>query len=428
MAHIRSIQAREILDSRGWPTVEVDIFLDGIMGRAAVPSGASTGTYEAVELRDGDPNRYLGKGVRKAVQNIHHVIAPKLKGFGTGKQEELDQLLKHLDGTLNKEKLGANALLAVSLAYAQASALSEKKDLFRYIADLMQEEGDLLPVPLMNIVNGGQHADNPLDIQEFMILPCGPSFQESLRIGAEVFHCLKKIIVSKKLSTGLGDEGGFAPEIASNREVMELLCEASKKAGFEPGRDLLFALDVASTELYHGGDYHLKTEEGEKRTVQEIIQYYKKLTHDFPIISIEDGLAEEDWEGWKTLTLELGQKVQLVGDDLFVTNPVRLKRGIEEKAANAILIKPNQIGTLSETLETIRIAKKAGYRTVISHRSGETEDVTIADLAVGTGAGQIKTGSLSRSERLAKYNQLLRIEEMLGKKSKFLGKSIFASR
>ncbi len=414
MAQIKKIIAREIIDSRGWPTVEADVLLDnGLLGRAAVPSGASTGTYEAVELRDGGP-RFLGKGVQKAVSHITNEIDKALHGKSIGQQKEVDQILLALDGTPNKKKLGANAILAVSLAYAKASALAKGQELFQYIAELSGNDGNLLPVPLMNIVNGGQHADNPIDIQEFMIVPCGPTFRESLRMGTEVFQNLKKILIAKKLSTALGDEGGFAPQIESNRQVLELLSEASKKSGYEPGRDLFFALDVAATELYKNGAYHLSTEEGTKKTVADMIGYYQKLTKDFPIGSIEDGFSEEDWSGWKQLTEVLGNKIQLVGDDLFVTNPQRLKKGIEQKTANAILIKLNQIGTLTETLEAIQMAKKAGYRNVISHRSGETEDVTIADLAVGTCAGQIKTGSLSRSERLAKYNQLLRIEEKLG--------------
>lgn len=427
MAKIKLIKAREVLDSRGWPTVEADVILDsGVVGTSAVPSGASTGTFEAVELRDGDANRYLGKGVRKAVENASQ-LSGKLKGFETGKQKELDHLLLELDGTPNKAKLGANAILAISLAYARASALAKKQPLYRYIADLSGESGDLLPVPLMNVVNGGKHADNPLDIQEFMLAPVGASFSESLRMGAEVFHHLKKILASKKLATAVGDEGGFAPQLGSNREVLDLLLEAVRKAGLKAGDDLFFALDVASTELFKDGKYALATEEGKKEEVTDLILYYQKLCEDYPIVSIEDGLSEDDWLGWENLTRTLGKKVQLVGDDLFVTNPERLKKGIKSKAANAILVKVNQIGTLTETLEAIRIAKAAGYRAVISHRSGETEDTTIADLAVGVCAGQIKTGSLSRSERLAKYNQLLRIEEELGSKAKYPGKAIFGA-
>lgn len=427
MAKIKSIHGREIIDSRGWPTVEADIVLDnGQLYRAAVPSGASTGTFEAVELRDGDAKRFLGKGVTKAVSHVSGVIQEKLKGFGTGEQEKLDSLLLELDGTPNKAKLGANAILAVSMAYAKASAGAESLELFQYFAKLNGEEGNLLPVPLMNVINGGQHADNEIDIQEFMIVPCAETFKDSLRMGTEVFQNLKKILHSKKLSTALGDEGGFAPEIGSNREVLDLLCEASKKSGYEPGRDLFIALDVAATELFDQGSYTFNTEEGIKKSSDELITYYSKLSTDYPIVSIEDGLSEEDWDGWKKLTDAIGNRVQLVGDDLFVTNPQRLQRGIETKTANAILIKVNQIGSLTETFKAIQMAKKAGYRNVISHRSGETEDVTIADIAVGTCSGQIKTGSLSRSERLAKYNQLLRIEESLGSRAKFLGRSLFS--
>jgi enolase len=427
MAKIQAVKAREILDSRGWPTVEADVILDsGATGRAAVPSGASTGTYEAVELRDGDAGRYLGKGVRKAVGNVQRPIAAKLRGFESGNQSALDHLLLELDGSKNKETLGANAILAVSLAYARASAEAKKLPLYRYISDLSGEAGNVLPVPLMNVVNGGKHADNPLDIQEFMIVPCGISYRESLRMGAEVFHHLKKILSSKKLATAVGDEGGFAPQLGSNREVLDLLAEAVAKASLKPGHDVFFALDVASTELFKDGKYALATEEGKKTEVTELILYYQKLCEDYPIVSIEDGLSEEDWVGWENLTRTLGKKVQLVGDDLFVTNPERLRKGIKTKAANAILIKLNQIGTLTETLEAIKTAKDAGYRTVISHRSGETEDATIADLAVGTNAGQIKTGSLSRSERLAKYNQLLRIEEELGAKAVYPGRKAFS--
>lgn len=427
MAKIKAVKAREVLDSRGWPTVEADVWLDnGMSGRAAVPSGASTGTFEAVELRDGDANRYLGKGVLKAVENAAQ-LSSKLKGFEAGKQKELDHLLLELDGTKNKEKLGANAILAVSLAYARASADAKKIPLYRYIADTSGEDGNVLPVPLMNVVNGGKHADNPLDIQEFMLVPCADSYGNSLRMGAEIFHHLKKILASKKLATAVGDEGGFAPQIGSNREVLDLLLEAVRKAGYKAGEDVFFALDVASTELHKDGKYALSTEEGKKVEVTDLILYYQKLCEDYPVVSIEDGLSEDDWLGWENLTRTLGKKVQLVGDDLFVTNPERLKKGIKTKAANAILIKLNQIGTLTETLQAIKIAKDAGYRSVISHRSGETEDVTIADLAVGVCAGQIKTGSLSRSERLAKYNQLLRIEEELGAKAQYPGRKIFGA-
>ncbi len=426
-AKIKSIHGREIIDSRGWPTVEADIVLDNSqLFRAAVPSGASTGTFEAVELRDGDATRFLGKGVMQAVSHVSGAIQEKLKGFGTGEQEKLDSLLMELDGTPNKAKLGANAILAVSMAYAKASAATEGLELFQYFAKLNGEEGNVLPVPLMNVINGGKHADNEIDIQEFMIVPCAATFKDSLRMGTEVFQNLKKILHAKKLSTALGDEGGFAPEIGSNREVLDLLCEASRKSGYEPGRDLFIALDVAATELFENGHYKLKTEEGVKKSAEELVTYYTKLSTDYPIISIEDGLSEEDWAGWKKLTDAIGGRVQLVGDDLFVTNPARLKKGIDSKTANSILIKVNQIGSLTETFKAIQMAKKSGYRNVISHRSGETEDVTIADIAVGTCAGQIKTGSLSRSERLAKYNQLLRIEEQLGVRAKFPGKSFYS--
>ncbi len=428
VVNIVSSTAREILDSRGWPTVEAELRFDnGVTARAAVPSGASTGTHEAVELRDGDSKRYLGRGVRKAVEGIRREIAPRLIGFSSGRQEELDRLLLDLDGTENKSRLGANALLAVSCAYAKGSARVQALPLYRYLATLSEQPGDLLPVPLMNVINGGRHADNDLDIQEFMIVPCGPTFKESLRMGAEVFHHLKKLLSKKGLSTAVGDEGGFAPQIkgSSNRQVLELLSEACDFAGYRAGSGVFFALDVASTELLQKGRYQLRTEEGKKTTASELMGYYEKLAKDFPIVSIEDGLAEEDWEGWIALTEKLGKKLQLVGDDLFTTNPKLLKRGIDSHAGNAILIKPNQIGTLWETLQAIGQARKAGYRMVISHRSGETEDTTIADLAVGVCAGQIKTGSLSRSERLAKYNQLLRIEEELGKKARFLGKSLY---
>ncbi len=426
MPKIKAIRAREILDSRGWPTVEADVFLDnGMSGRAAVPSGASTGTFEAAELRDGE-KRYLGRGVLKAVGHVTGEIASRLKGFETGRQSDCDRLLIELDGSPNKSRLGANAILAVSLAYACASAAASEKPLYRYVASLCGEEGTLLPVPLMNVVNGGRHADNPLDIQEFMIVPCGKDFAESLRMGTETFHALKKILSTQKLSTAVGDEGGFAPLIGSNREVLTLLSEAVAQAGYKTGTDIVFALDVASSEVFRSSAYHLGTEEGPKKTAGELVDYYRRLAKDFPIVSIEDGLAEDDWAGWTELTKSLGPSVQVVGDDLFVTNPERLKKGIALKAGNAILIKPNQIGTLTETLETIRVAKKAGYRTILSHRSGETEDTTIADIAVGSHAGQIKTGSLSRSERLAKYNQLLRIQEDLGGRARYAGRGIYS--
>lgn len=426
MSRIKEIKARTILDSRGWPTVEADVvFEGGVVGRAAVPSGASTGTYEAVELRDQDPRRFLGRGVGKAVAHIQKTIAPKIRGFESDRQRELDQTLKELDGTSEKSNLGANALLAVSLAYARGSALGRKIPLYRWIAEIFLTPGNLLPLPMMNVINGGRHADNNLDIQEFMIIPHCGSFSESLRAGAEVFQHLKKILHQKNLATSVGDEGGFAPQLPSNRAALEFLMEAIDQAGFKAGRDLWLALDVAASEFYVKGEYRLRTEEGVKKSDAELADYYRRLRQDFPLVSIEDGLSEMDWEGWVRMTRQLGKTLQLVGDDLFVTHPEKLRQGIEKKAANAILIKLNQIGTLSETLETIQLAQKSGFRTIISHRSGETEDSFIADLAVGTGAGQIKTGALSRSERLAKYNQLLRIEEELGSEARFAGEGLF---
>lgn len=426
MAKISSVIAREILDSRGFPTVEVDILTDSqVLARAAVPSGASTGTFEALELRDGDQKRYLGKGVLQAVKNVNDVLAYKLKGYELGRQEALDQLLLDLDGTENKAKLGANAILGVSLAYARATALDRGLTLYQLIAELSGSQGCQLPVPLMNVINGGRHADNPLDIQEFMIVPVGKDFRESLRIGAEVFHHLKKILVEKRLSSAVGDEGGFAPDLKHPLEVLQCLSRATEQAGYGFGKDVFVALDVAASEFFKNGSYQLRTEEGTKQTAQELIAYYGRLAEQFPIVSIEDGLAEDDWSGWQVLTAQLGKKLCLVGDDLFVTNERRLRQGLEQQAGNAILIKLNQIGTLTETLRTIALAKKGGFKTIISHRSGETEDTTIADLAVGVDAGLIKTGSLSRSERLAKYNQLLRIEEELGARASFPGKNIF---
>ena len=420
---IREIRAREILDSRGWPTVEVELALDNRQwARAAVPSGASTGSFEAVELRDDDPKRFLGRGVQKAVRAVREVIAPRIRGMETGRQPELDRLLIELDGTKNKSRLGANGMLAVSLAYARLSAAAQGMPLYRHLAQLSGATGTVLPLPMMNVINGGRHADNNLDIQEFMIIPIGSTFAESLRIGTEIFQCLKKGLRDANLSTAVGDEGGFAPQVASNREALDHLAAAAGKAGYTPGRDLFFAVDAAASEFCVNGEYRFRTEKGTLRTAAELSDYYRRLQQDYPLVSIEDGLAEEDWEGWSGLTRQLGTTLQLVGDDIFVTNPERLRRGIERKVANAVLVKLNQIGTLSETLETIRIAHEAGYRTVISHRSGETEDPFIADLAVGTDAGQIKTGSLARSERLAKYNQLLRIEEELGKQAVYAGK------
>ncbi len=410
---IKKIRAREVLDSRGNPTVEVDVLLEGgALGRAAVPSGASTGTHEALELRDGDPSRYLGKGVLKAVTHVNEIIGPRLEGWDASCQQAIDEELLRLDGTKNKEKLGANALLGVSLASARAAASALCLPLHRHIGGVNTR---ILPVPLMNILNGGKHADNKLDIQEFMIVPLGaPSFKEAIRMGSEVFQQLKSIIKGKGLSTGIGDEGGFAPKLSSNEEALDLLTEATNKAGYRQGEQILFALDVAATEFYSKGKYRFETGTARERDSREMVKFYEGLLSRYPIWSIEDGLAEDDWEGWKALTQALGHKVQLVGDDLFVTNPDRLSRGIEQGVANAILIKLNQIGTLTETLRTMEVARAHGYGTIISHRSGETEDSTIADIAVGTGAGQIKTGAPCRGERTAKYNQLLRIEEGLG--------------
>lgn len=401
---IRTLRAREILDSRGTPTVEVEIELeDGSCGRAAVPSGASTGTHEALELRDGD-RRYGGKGVLRAVRNVSEEIAPALMGRDFSSQGELDRLLIELDGTANKSRLGANALLGVSLAYARAAAHSLKKPLFQYIGDKA-----LLPTPLVNVLNGGLHADNELDVQEFMLVPVGfASFREALRATVETFQALKKILKSRGLSTNVGDEGGFAPQLRENEEALQFLVEAISTAGYRPGRDLALALDPAASTFYADGRYHI---EKKSLSASELIGLYEEWLKKYPIVSIEDGLAEDDWAGWQELTKRLGKRVQLVGDDIFVTNPDLIEKGIREGVANAVLIKLNQIGTLTETLHAVETAHRGGYRTVISHRSGETEDTFIADLAVGTGAGQIKTGSVSRGERTAKYNQLLRLEE-----------------
>lgn len=426
---IQSIHAREILDSRGNPTVEVEVRLKGgALGRAAVPSGASTGEHEAVELRDGDPKRYLGKGVLKAVRNVNEVISRKLAGFDASKQKELDELLISLDGTENKSRLGANALLAVSLAAAKAAACASHKPLYRYLGG---GEATLLPVPMMNIINGGVHADNNVDLQEFMIMPfSAPRFSEALRMGTEVFHHLKKILHAKKLSTAVGDEGGFAPDLKSNEEALDVIAEAVGKAGYKAGREIQIALDPASSSFYghdktggnkNPGKYVLRAESESVKTAEEMVEFYARLCGRYPLFSIEDGLAEDDWDGWKLLTERLGSCVQLVGDDLFVTNTKRLARGIKEKAANSILIKVNQIGTLTETIQAVRLAQKHGYTAVMSHRSGETEDTTIADLAVALGTGQIKTGSTSRTDRIAKYNQLLRIEEELGERAVYAG-------
>ncbi|MDK2883334.1 MAG: enolase [Bacillota bacterium] len=420
---IVDIFAREILDSRGNPTVEVDVTLeDGTVGRAAVPSGASTGTREAVELRDGDKGRYLGRGVQKAVANVNDILAQELTGMDALDQVAIDNLMIELDGTPNKGKLGANAILGVSLAVAQAAAKSLNLPLFRYIGGVSART---LPVPLMNILNGGKHADNNVDLQEFMIVPAGaPTFAEALRFGAEVFHSLKKVLKDKGLSTGQGDEGGFAPDLKSNEAALELLVEAIEKAGLKPGEDVFLAVDAAASELYRDGRYVLAGE-GKVLTAGEMIDFYERLVDRYPIVSLEDGLAEDDWEGWKELTARLGGRLQLVGDDIFVTNTEIISRGIAEKVANSVLIKVNQIGTLTETLAAIEMAKCAGYTAVVSHRSGETEDTTIADIVVAANAGQIKTGAPSRSERVAKYNQLLRIEELLAGNAVFPGRAVF---
>ena len=426
MKKISTVHAREILDSRGNPTVEVDLTLsDGAFGRAAVPSGASTGSHEAVELRDGDKKRYGGKGVLQACENVNSTIAKEItsKDFD---QRSLDSALIKLDGTPNKSKLGANAVLGVSMAFAKAVAVSEKQPLYQYFKDISRSVNPIrLPVPMMNLMNGGAHADDSSDIQEYMIVPSGfTTFREALRAGAEVFHMLKKVLVENSLSANVGDEGGYAPKITSNEKQFQLIVEAIKKAGYEPGKDISIAIDAAATEFYKDGKYELKRD-GRSLTSTEMVAYYTELVAKYPIVSIEDGLAEDDWDGYRSLTEKLGSKIQLVGDDLFVTNIERLAKGIKSDVANSILIKPNQIGTISETIDAVNMANKAGYTAVISHRSGETEDTTIADFAVGTGAGQIKTGSLSRSERTAKYNQLLRIEEALGSSAVYPGKSVF---
>lgn len=420
---IQAVQSREVLDSRANPTVEVDVILDcGAIGRASIPSGASTGSFEAVELRDKDKKRYLGKGVLTAVQNVREKIAPALKGKDALDQGEIDRILVELDGTDNKGKLGANAILGASLANARAAADALGLPLYRYLGGV---NGNLIPVPMMNILNGGKHADNNVDVQEFMILPVGArNFRESLRVGVEVYHQLKKVLKEMGLSTGVGDEGGFAPNLTSNEDSLELIMRAIQEAGYEPGNDVKLALDVAATELYEDGKYHLRGE-GLEMTSAALVEYYGKLLKKYPIVCIEDGLAEEDWAGWKELTVALGDKLMLVGDDIFVTNPLRLKRGIEESIANSILIKMNQIGTVTETLHTIQLAAQSGYSCVISHRSGETEDTALADLAVAVNAGFIKTGAPARTERVAKYNRLLRIEESLGRVAGFHGRSAF---
>ena len=421
MARIEAIGAREILDSRGNPTVEVEVLLDdGTISRAGVPSGASTGAFEAVERRDGDKDRYQGKGVQDAVEAVIDTIAPELIDEEVTEQRRIDEAMIELDGTDNKSKLGANAILGVSLAVAKAAAESSGLPLYRYIGG---PNARVLPVPMMNILNGGSHADTNVDIQEFMIAPIGaPTFREALRWGAEVYHTLKSVIKGRGLSTGLGDEGGFAPNLESNAAALDLIMEAIEKAGYKPGADIALALDVASTEFFSEGSYQM---EGEGRSTQYMVEYYEKLITDYPLVSIEDPLSEDEWDDWKVLTGQIGDRVQLVGDDLFVTNPARLRKGIEMGAANALLVKVNQIGSLTETLDAVDDAHRNGFRTMTSHRSGETEDTTIADLAVATNSGQIKTGAPARSERVAKYNQLLRIEEELGETALYAGASAF---
>jgi enolase len=420
---IEDVVAREVLDSRGNPTVEVEVYLaDGSVGRAIVPSGASTGAFEAVELRDGDKGRFLGKGVLKAVENVEEIIAPELIGMDATDQIAIDNLMIELDGTPNKGKLGANAILGVSLAVARAAAQSLGMPLYRYIGGVNAYQ---LPVPMMNILNGGAHADNNVDIQEFMIMPVGAkSFREALRMGAEVFHNLKKVLISKGLNTAVGDEGGFAPNLGSNEEAIQVIMEAIEQAGYKPGEDVCLALDVASTELFKDGKYHLEGE-GKVLDTDGMIAFYENLVNKYPIVSIEDALSEDEWDAWKKLTDAIGDRVQLVGDDLFVTNTERLRKGIAEGVANSILIKVNQIGTLTETLNAIEMAKRAGYTAVVSHRSGESEDTTIADLVVAVNAGQIKTGAPSRTDRVAKYNQLLRIEEQLDENAAYPGIKTF---
>ena len=425
MSVIESVYAREVLDSRGNPTVEVEVVLEsGAFGRAIVPSGASTGAFEAVELRDGVKDRYIGKGVENAVKNVNEIIAPELEGMDAFNQPEIDAVMIELDGTKNKGKLGANAILGVSMAVARAAADEVGLPLYQYVGGINAKQ---LPVPMMNIINGGEHADNSVDVQEFMILPVGAkSFKEALRMGAEVFHALKKVLAERNLSCGVGDEGGFAPNLGSNKEALQLIVDAIKVAGYTPGEDVRLGLDVAATEMYDKETklYDLK-HEGKKLTAEQMVDLYEEWVNEFPIVTIEDGLDEEEWDGWKILTERLGKRIQLVGDDLFVTNTERLERGIEKGVANSILIKVNQIGTITETLDAIEMAKRAGYTAVISHRSGETEDTTIADLAVAVNAGQIKTGAPSRTDRVAKYNQLLRIEDEIGETSRYCGMNSF---
>ena len=421
---IANIHAREILDSRGNPTVEVDVELEyGALGRAAVPSGASTGEHEAVELRDADSMRYLGKGVRKAVENVNTIIADALKGADPFAQEAIDQTMLALDGTPNKGNLGANAILGVSLAVAKAAATEAGLPLYQYIGGANAKE---LPLPMMNVLNGGSHADNNVDLQEFMIMPVGANtFAEALRMGTEIFHNLKAVLQDRNYNTAVGDEGGFAPDLRSNEEALQVLVEGIERAKYIPGDEVLLALDPASSEFYNDGVYRLEAEAKPDKSPEEMVDFYAKLVDKYPIISIEDGMAEDDWEGWELLTQAIGEKVQLVGDDLFVTNTNRLQQGINRHIGNSILIKVNQIGTLTETLDAIELAKRFNYTAVVSHRSGETEDTTIADIVVGMNAGQIKTGSLCRTDRICKYNQLLRIEEQLGSRAQFNGKRVF---
>jgi len=422
---ISKILAREILDSRGNPTIEVDVILNrGDVGRAAVPSGASTGTREAIELRDSNKTRYLGKGVSKAVRNVKQYIAPMLVGLDATNQKEIDREMIELDGTPNKSSLGANAILGVSLPVAKAAASYEERPLYRHL----QFRSCVLPVPLMNILNRGVHADNNVDIQEFMIVPLGPTFSESLRIGVETYHSLKKVLKRRNLSTGVGDEGGFAPDLKDNEEAIRLIVMAIEQAGYAPGKDISLALDVASSELFENGKYSIRVGKRTALTKEQTVDFYAQLCEDYPIVSIEDPMSEADWDGWRMVTEAIGDSVQLVGDDIFVTNKAILAEGIKEGIANSILIKVNQIGTLTETLETMKLARDSGYTRVVSHRSGETEDATIADIAVGTEAGQIKTGAPCRGERTAKYNQLLRIENDLGRRAKYLGIDAFTAR
>jgi enolase len=425
---IVDVKGREILDSRGNPTVEAEVTLEtGARGRAAVPSGASTGAHEAVELRDGEQKRFLGKGVRHAVANINDKIAPAIRGFEAREQLDIDRTMIDLDGTPNKRNLGANAILAVSMAAARAAALENDTPLWRYLAE--GGKADTLPVPMMNILNGGAHASNNVDVQEFMVMPVGgKTFSEGLRMGVEVFHHLKKVLTSKSKNTAVGDEGGFAPDLKSNEEAVEVVLQAIESAGYRPGEDLVITLDAAATEFHENGEYVFKKSSGERRDANGMVEFWKEWVDKYPIRSLEDPLDENDWHGWKLMTETLGDRLQIVGDDLFVTNVERLEQGIKDGAANAILVKVNQIGTLTETLDTMRVAREAGYGRIVSHRSGETEDTFIADLAVATGAGQIKTGSASRTDRVAKYNQLLRIEEQLGGKARYPGKSLWNGR